>query len=252
MLSILIFLDGVLEFLVDSGRGEGFLARGHELGNFLLGFDTELGILDFLFDFGDHLVAVDTEIAEVGTVADVERVDLDVEGHELGVHEGLVRVDVLEGVANLDTLLFGVLPGVFDGVASVLQTLVSDELDLGLVELRLVRLACVDKRFESTLGGGGLGVEFVELRLELTGVDEHVFGGLDVLGSLLVVLPADFLNLVLGGDEAFDAALCLTGEDAEDIELHGCFSFCLRFMFYYAIKYSKTLFGRKPFSEINI
>ena len=176
--------------------------------------------LDFAFDFCNHGVAIDTEIADLVTVAHLECVDLDLESAELGFDKRLVGIDVLERIANLDALLFRVLPSGFDSIACGLNALVNDILNLGFIEL-----VGGDERFIGALTGSGLFVEFLELGLEFLGVDQHIFGRLDILSGVLVILITDFLNLVLGRDKTCETALCFVSEDFEDIERHSLFPY---------------------------
>ena len=176
--------------------------------------------LDFAFDFGNHGVAVDTEIADLVTVAHLERVDLNLESSELGFDKGLVGIDVLESIANLDALLFRVLPSGFDSIAGGLNALVNDILNLSFIEL-----VGGDERFVGALTGSSIFVEFLELGLEFLGVDQHIFGRLDILSGILVILITDFLNLILGRDKTCETALGLVSEDFEDIERHSLFPY---------------------------
>lgn len=211
MLDALVSFDDFFEFGVDGDSFDGLSALAvltGNFGNFFLGFDVEPSSLDFAFDFCNHGVAVDTEIADLVTVAHLERVDLDLECSELGFDKGLVGIDVLESIANLDALLFRVLPSGFDSIAGGLDALVNDIFNLGFIEL-----VGGDERFVGALTGGGLFVEFLELGLEFLGVDQHIFGRLDILSGVLVILITNFFNLVLGRDKACETALCLVSED---------------------------------------
>jgi hypothetical protein len=218
-----IFVNDILEFGIDNGVADSCrrLRTTNEFCNFTLGFHTELSRLDFLFDFSDHFVAINTEVADNVAITHLESIDLNVESGELGFDESLVRIDVLEGVANLDALLFGVLPSSFNGVTSSLHALVNNILNLSFIEL-----ISSDERFVDTLASSGLFVEFLELGLEFLCVREHVFCRLDVTFCILVVLVTDFFNLILRGDKRVEAALRLVEENGEEVELHNDFSFC--------------------------